>query len=88
MANPGVGWNAQLSLVEAGDVVELVHWVHGREGELGRTLRLDNRNRVVWVIPGLVPSRGFSQRPIIHPAIGTAALRNKGWIVRLCTQMR
>lgn len=78
METTAVGWNGQLSLVESGGVVELVHWVSGREGALGRRLRLDNRNRVVWAIPGITPTRDFSQQTIIHPAVGTQAFKERG----------
>ena len=70
--------NDRLSLIEVGNAVELISWIRGAEGVHGRKLRVDNRGRVVWAIPGITPNANYSLCYVVHPAIGTSAIREKG----------
>ena len=73
-----VGHNGQMSMIREGTKPVLVTWdVHGRQSYMGRRVKIDNRNRAIWVIPGLTPAVSFENYKILCPAIGLRLERVK-----------
>ena len=74
------GWN--MSLVATGDgddaastpCVTLVHWV-STSAKIGRRVRLDHLNRVIYSVPFLIPSESFSRSTVLIPDVGVRMLK-------------
>ena len=74
-----LGKDQNVALLVADDgVVQVVHWVGPvRENRLGRAVRLDNKNRLIYAVASQVPKRSFAHCTIVHPNVGVRMLKHE-----------
>ena len=67
----------ELSLVLVGQTARLATWNNVAERR-GRFVKVDPKNRAIWVIPGLEPVLDLRDCVIIHHATGVRLMRMRG----------
>ena len=75
--NVGGSDGRELSLVRVGQAARLVTWSNAVARQ-GRLVKVDSKNRAIWVIPGLEPIQDLHDCCIIHAATGVRLERAKG----------